>query len=162
MGLNNIKTIQSNWDVFNRNEQFDVVFASKTPAIKEDKDYEKMMSSSKRYLVYLGFAGKKESNIQKELLKRFPSLEFRKFNDTPNLKNWLKKKGLKYSSKIYKQSFSRQMTEKMAYMQIAEYLSNSEFKLNDAQTKEIIHKIRNNNNLIYRIDTKLELLIWEK
>lgn len=163
-GVNDIKTLHSTWDDLDlQNKKFDLVFASKTPAVKTPKDYEKMTEHSNAYIAYLGWAGLKRSNIQKELLKRYPDLKFKKFDETGGIKSWLESKNIKYDSYLFEETLTRQMDTKQAYMQINEYISKNNLTLSKEEMDAIIQTLQEDDGkLFYKLDVRLELLIWEK
>ncbi|QKF82981.1 class I SAM-dependent methyltransferase [Halarcobacter ebronensis] len=161
--VNNIKTIHSTWDELDLKEmKFDVVFASKTPAIKESKDYKKMADYSNKYVAYLGWAGVKRSNIQNEILKIYPNIEFRKFDDTTAFKKWLEKESIEYKSTIFEDTLTREMSRDNAVTQINEYISKTDINLSNMEIENIIISIEKSGKLIYSLDVKLELILWEK
>jgi len=162
--IDNIIAIHSNWQELDLKEKmFDVVFASKTPALREYQDYEKMMEHSKKHLVYLGWAGVKESNI-KQKLRELYSLEFKKFDDTSKLKQWLKEKEISYHSILFNDILSRPLSIENGVDQIKEYLTqaNEHITLSEDEILDILKSLMKNEKLIYELQVRLELILWEK
>lgn len=64
--ISNIDCIVSDFKNFNDRrykKYFDISFASMTPAVKTEEDIEKMENLSKKWCVYIGWAGKRENKL---------------------------------------------------------------------------------------------------
>lgn len=75
-GMTNIAYLPLTWQEVDLQKegmlaQFDLVFASMTPGIRDSVTLEKMMAASRGYCYYSGFAGLHYSSAQKELLEIF-------------------------------------------------------------------------------------------
>lgn len=68
----NVRIVQSTWEEVDPEKEnfvgaFDLVFASMSPGINNLDTIRKALHCSKEYFYYSGFAGKRESNLHKEL-----------------------------------------------------------------------------------------------
>lgn len=158
--IKNISTLVNSLDEFETKEKYDLVFASRTPALEKEKDYIKMTSLSKKFIAYLGFAGYKESNIQREITKKYP-FKFKEFNEIKDIKAWLGKSSKEYKSYIFEQKFSRSINEELALKYIDEYLNTMKKTLSKKELEDILSSIKKDKEFIYELDTKLELLLWQ-
>jgi SAM-dependent methyltransferase len=74
LNIKNVETIVGDFKDYNFDKYkkaFDISFASMTPAIKESKDVLKMVSLSKDYCVYIGWAGKRENKVYDNVFDYF-------------------------------------------------------------------------------------------
>ncbi|MGC8867555.1 MAG: methyltransferase domain-containing protein [Elusimicrobiales bacterium] len=106
-GIKNSKCIVCDFKDFDAKEyekHFDISFASMTPAIKDEKDVYKMELLSKKWCVYIGWAGKRENKIADELYSLFglkPHLPTGFFD----VKKILKDKKRKFKTHIFETSW---------------------------------------------------------
>lgn len=68
--INGIKTIFSTFDDFEISKPYDVAFCSMTPAVSEEKSFEKMDKSGEKKL-FLGWGGKRESSLHGPIFEAF-------------------------------------------------------------------------------------------
>jgi len=74
LNIKNVEAIVGDFRDYNFDKYkkaFDISFASMTPAIKESKDVLKMVSLSKDYCVYIGWAGKRENKVYDNVFDYF-------------------------------------------------------------------------------------------
>lgn len=162
MKLNHkINMICQDFDEFENNKKYDLAISTMSPAVLSEVQYEKfnLLSDTK---VYLGWGGKRESNISNAIFKAHNLTSHTK-KASENLKKWLEKNKLKYKSKYF------------------ETVWEDKSRLNEALKSEVwhlkLHGITPNIKLIenilsehikdgkYIINTKhvrLELIVWEK
>lgn len=95
--IKNITYIHSSWDDFSYDQNFDVVFASMTPAIETDASADKLMDFARDWVVFMGFADSIRSNVLAGLFTHY-NLTPRVFNDAQTMRHWLERRGLAYQS----------------------------------------------------------------
>ncbi|MEF3280736.1 MAG: class I SAM-dependent methyltransferase [Elusimicrobiota bacterium] len=72
--IENIKIVKkdfSKFDIGDYQKKFDISFASMTPAVKNSIDIVKMERLSRKWCVYIGWAGKRENRILNEVYSLF-------------------------------------------------------------------------------------------
>jgi len=108
-GVENITAQKTDWAGFEKNSRYDIVFCSTTPAVRSPEDYLIVHSMAQRAVAYLGWAGRKESDISIAACNYF-DVSQPIFNDTPDLKEWLDGTGIKYQADVIENEFSRENT----------------------------------------------------
>ncbi len=96
-GVSNISTVQSGWDDFQTEEQFEVVFASMTPAIHDDASRDKLLRCISGWGIYMGFSDVIVSNVMADLFTRH-DITPRIFNNVRHMREWLARKGIAYTA----------------------------------------------------------------
>ena len=74
LNIKNVEAIVGDFRDYNFDKYkkaFDISFASMTPAIKESKDVLKMVSLSKEFCVYIGWAGRRENKVYDNVFDYF-------------------------------------------------------------------------------------------
>ncbi len=97
LGLENIDTYLGDWMEFESDKKFDVIFCSMTPAVQSEEARTKVMEHAKGWVVYMGFAGRMDSNMVAGLYKHY-GITPKKFHDAPVMREWLEKRGIDYKS----------------------------------------------------------------
>ena len=69
-GITNCKIIKGDWSSYDLGEQFDIVFSSMNPLLGSYKDIDRMLDTSKRYLVLVGWAGVRKNLFLEEIGKK--------------------------------------------------------------------------------------------
>ena len=75
MGLSNIRIIQADWDGYEADRTFDLVFVSMTPLLRSMKNLDRMLDASSRFLAIVSWAGIKENVMLKTLMKEIMGKE---------------------------------------------------------------------------------------
>ncbi len=70
--LQNVRTVMASWkdiDILQAGfeKAFDIVWASMTPAVRTPEDFIKLEKCSKNWCVYIGWGGKREDSLMKEV-----------------------------------------------------------------------------------------------
>ncbi len=68
-GIRNIKTILADWRKFQTDERFDLVFVSMTPLLRSMDNVDRFLALSRRYAVFISWAGIRENELVKRLSK---------------------------------------------------------------------------------------------
>ena len=97
LGINNITCILSNWEAFDVDERFDVVFASMTPALETETGKEKLLRFANGWIVFMGFSNRMASDVMQGLFAHY-GLTPKIFNSTAKMREWLEKKGFAYTA----------------------------------------------------------------
>lgn len=87
--LTNIETFHTDWASFECKKNYDFAICTMSPAIKIDKDLEKIDTCAKTK-IYLGWAGKRDTHIIESLLKAHGGV-YTPPNGAQKVKNWLEK-----------------------------------------------------------------------
>lgn len=88
LNLTNIETQISSWDKFETtSSRYDYALCTMSPALKDNIDFQKMNDCADKK-IYLGWAGKRDSEILNKLFEVHGST-YRPSNGAKKLKNWL-------------------------------------------------------------------------
>jgi len=67
--IRNIKTILADWRKFETDEKFDLVFVSMTPLLRSMENVDRFLDLSKRYVVFISWAGIRQNELVNRLSK---------------------------------------------------------------------------------------------
>ena len=100
LNLSNIRLINSKFEDFyaNFSEEFELAFASMSPALNKDGDYEAFMRLAPQR-VYLGWEEYRQSDLLEPLFRAFEAGQ-RCFDDN-DMENFLKKNAIKYVKEVF-------------------------------------------------------------
>jgi len=87
LNISNIKTLHTDWTSFTCKEKYDFALSTMSPALGTDEDIEKFTNIAKTK-IYLGWAGKRDTEIIEELFKAHGSV-YKAPNGALKVKNWL-------------------------------------------------------------------------
>ncbi|MDR1486779.1 MAG: class I SAM-dependent methyltransferase [Deltaproteobacteria bacterium] len=90
LGLTNIKYVLSDWSDFKSSEQFDVVFCSMCPAVKQDSEKLKLMNAASQALIFIGFNDYRDPQPLAQLIDHY-GLTRKSFKSGPDMRSWLTK-----------------------------------------------------------------------
>lgn len=96
-GLNNLEYVCADWLDFASEKKFDLIFASMTPALKDDEGRERLLNFSAKDFVFIGYRRNYASNILKGLLAHY-KVSNKILNSTADMKEWLDQKDVYYQT----------------------------------------------------------------
>jgi len=163
-GVENISIKYSTWEEFkNIPNSFDLVYASLTPAIRTEEDYNKMMETSQKYLAYLGWAGNKKSNIE-ILFNESHNIPIIDLNDAKPLKEYLLSKNIKHKIIQFNQTFQREMSIASAtlYVQELMFANNGNMDLSVEEMYDTLTPLIQEEKVHFELNGDMELILWEK
>ncbi|ADD67765.1 Methyltransferase type 11 [Denitrovibrio acetiphilus DSM 12809] len=160
-GVNNITTQQTDWESYiKKPESFDIVFCSTTPAVRSPEDYKTVTEIARQYVIYLGWAGRKDSVITDELYNIY-DISKKPFNDTPDVKRWLKQQDIPFSSEVIENDFIKRLSEDVMRDELESILKQAGIKPDDTIIKNIIAKHSDGKTVTNKTYFRRELIIWE-
>lgn len=92
LGLGNIEYVRSDWDAFQSDATYDILFCSMTPALKSDEARLKLLRHARGWIVFMGFAGLMSSNMLNGLFEKF-QVTPKYFTEGTETREWLEKRG---------------------------------------------------------------------
>ncbi|MBV5279379.1 MAG: methyltransferase domain-containing protein, partial [Campylobacteraceae bacterium] len=150
------------WDAYEEEERFDISFSSMSPAFKSDEDFEKMHDSAKEYCVYLGWGGKRESEVLNEVFQAH-GLKLKSPLGSQNLKEWLERKKITYLCEYIEDEWNTLKSEEEAIESVLWHLEINEAKADVSLVKKIIHQRVDALGFVnFKVKVGLELISWEK
>ncbi|QAR33116.1 class I SAM-dependent methyltransferase [Geovibrio thiophilus] len=160
-GITNITTVHTDWEGFDSgNEKFDMVFCSTTPAVRTPEDFARVTELAGKFVVYLGFAGKKDSEIMNRIYAKC-GITPKRFNDTPVLKKWLDEKGLTYKSAQIDHMWEKRVTAENMKRQCMDFLSGYDAPNAEKTVSEEVDEITDAEGMATdKTHALLELIIW--
>lgn len=160
--VSNITAEKTVWDDFaGRAGRYDVIFCSTTPAVRSEKDYQTVHDMAEKAVVYLGWAGLKESDVSAAAC-RFFGVESKGFNDTPPLREWLDSKAIAYTAQVIENEFDRVQTQEDAAELIKSTVMQQGITPEDEEIKKILESFVKDGKITDRHYFRRELIIWEK
>jgi len=70
-GLQNVKTILADWRSYTPTRKFETVFVSLTPILNDLNELDRILEITERFLVLVQWAGLRENELYREILKQF-------------------------------------------------------------------------------------------
>lgn len=160
-GVNNITPVLSDWADFQTDEKFDIVFCSMTPAIQTEGMRQKICDSSRRWAVYMGFAGRTPSNIQQVLYDHYGVTQ-KKFTDAMVMREWLDEKSIPYKSYPVEGEWVRTGSYEDTARSVRSMLDAHNVKAEEDILRKHIEPFRNKDGQYTEISPyKIEMIIWE-
>ena len=96
-GLANIRPLLSDWEHFDLDERFQIVFASMTPALSDDVAREKLQRYALEQVVFMGFTERKTSDVMAGLYSHY-GVTPPQFADAPDMRTWLESQRIQYTT----------------------------------------------------------------
>jgi SAM-dependent methyltransferase len=160
MGIDNIEYVHSTWDEFQRDETFDVVFCSMTPAIESEESRRKLLGFAHGWTVFMGFAGVMESDVLGPILEKHGASP-RIFNNGPEMRQWLEKQGIAVQSIIVED----QWVEERSFDELVKATTSSLIPYSvtpdQAFLEDYLRQFRTGEDVyVEHTDYKIELLLW--
>ncbi|RDU65029.1 bifunctional 2-polyprenyl-6-hydroxyphenol methylase/3-demethylubiquinol 3-O-methyltransferase UbiG [Helicobacter sp. MIT 14-3879] len=103
LNLNNITCIQSSWEDFEIKENFDIAFASMTPALNNKEGFIKALSICNEYFCYIGWGRFRKCEFLEEIMK-LHNIKLELPVGLPNVLIWLNELGYSNIKVCYKNS----------------------------------------------------------
>ena len=97
LGICNIRPVRSDWEHFARNERFQIVFASMTPALTDDAAREKLHAYAQEQVVFIGFTQRNPSDVMTGLYDHY-AVSPPQFADAPQMRAWLQSRRIDHKA----------------------------------------------------------------
>lgn len=161
-GVTNITAVHADWSDFNPEEaEFDIVFCATTPAVRNEADFAKVTGIAGKFVVYLGFAGKKDSEVMMEIYKAL-NITPKRFNDIPMLKTWLDSRNLSYSSTLIEDKWEKRIPAAKMKEHCMDFLmENATEDALSAVDKAVSARTDSEGMASDTTHFRMELVIWE-
>ena len=158
--INNIKTKVTTWKDFSLpKEQYDIALCTMSPALSYDEDFQKASSCAKTK-IYLGWAGKRDTQIIEDLFKAHGSV-YTPPNGAQKVKNWLEKNGYFYQMIPFEETKVRTREFSKAVENFAWHLDVRGIKPNIDTIKTVVEKYRDkDDNVTETTINHMNLLVW--
>ncbi|MGD9807881.1 MAG: class I SAM-dependent methyltransferase [Deferribacterales bacterium] len=161
-GVDNITTEKTGWEEFEgKGDTYDIVFCSTTPAVREPEAYQAVHGMARKAVVYLGWAGRKESDVSIAACRHF-GIEQKDFNDTTDLKKWLDEQGIEYQADVIENEFSRTEPVSGAVETIRGTVGYMGIKATEQDIEAILKGMVKDGEVTDRHYFRRELIIWGK
>jgi SAM-dependent methyltransferase len=162
-GVKNIKTVHTTWEDFDiTSEAFDAVFCSTTPAVTTEADFEKVNNAASKLVIYLGWAGRKESSIMNPLYEKY-GIDFQKIDDVALIKKWLSKKEISYRNHIIDDTWERSFAYDDIKRQVIENMESYNANWKEEDIDDVLRRQKQTNGrVVEKTYVLLELIVWEK
>jgi len=162
LGVDNIDYVHSDWAEFDARRTFDVVFCSMTPAIESDESREKLLGHAWGWTVFMGFAGRMESDVMAGLFERY-GLAPKVFNNGPQMRKWLTGRGITPVSVILEDQWVVPKNLEEALDACATTLTNYGVEPDHDLLRRHLARFEDEPGVyVERTDYKIELLLWQK
>lgn len=148
------------FDTYAYKKYFDISFASMTPAIKNENDIVKMENLSKKWCVYIGWAGRREDKTLKELYSIF-KIRPHRFNGFYKIKNILDKRNIKYKTYIFKTSWKWQGSIEEAVEEFYQRLSLDCKDVNKERIKNFLINKFPNGEVLTKTFANEGIIVWQ-
>ena len=159
LDLSNIDTYHVGWNEFKCKDKYDYALCTMSPAIRLSEDLEKMSSCAKTK-IYLGWAGKRDTQIIEQLFEAHGSKYFAP-NGAKKVKEWLNSQNMFYQILEFDE-------EKVRTREFDKAVENFEWHLDVRGLKadrkiiiDVLEKFRDKDNLVTeRTINHFNLIVW--
>lgn len=160
LNITNITTYLSTWDAYKLpKEIYDIAICTMSPALKNSEDFQKMNDSSK-IRIYLGWAGKRESQILQELFEAHGEI-YSSPNGSKSLKDWLTVNNHFYQVIPFDENKVRTREFSKAIKNFKWHLEIRGIKPDEKLIKNILKKFSNENGEVKETTINhMNLIIW--
>ena len=160
MGLANIFPVLSDWEHFDSDERFQIVFASMVPALNDDAAREKLLRYALEQVVYMGFAERKPSDVLSGLYVHYKVTPPR-LADAQDMRAWLQGRRIQHTALPVSGTWVVPHTRDQLLGSCAATLRVRGAEPDMAQLAAHIESFRApNGEYVERTDYSLEMLIW--
>lgn len=160
--LDNITYVRSEWLEFPDGTTYDIVFCSMTPAIHDDASRSKLLRHAKGWIVFMGAADFRPSDILSGLLAHY-RLEPKTFNDGPEMRRWLDAQGIGYARYPVEGQWAVPKSRDETLTACATMLMPYGLAPDREHLERYIERFRDaQGRYVERTDYRIDLLIWKK
>ncbi|MDD3342635.1 MAG: hypothetical protein PHR87_03555 [Sulfurospirillaceae bacterium] len=150
------------WSDFTCEPMVDIIFSSMSPAFSTDADFEKMNTSAREACIYLGWGGKRQSELLDEVF-RAHGLSPKSPPGSDKLKIWLDKQNITYTKEYIEDEWTTLKSYQEAVDSMLWHLEINEKEANLSLVKEIVaSKCDSDGNVAVHVSVGLELISWTK
>lgn len=163
-GIANISTVHTSWADFDLGErEIDVVFCSTTPAVREIREYKRIYDIASKFVIYVGWAGRKDSEIMNPLYEKY-GIPFQKPDGSKHVKEWLTGEKIPFRSHLLDDIWLRTFEYEEMKGYCMETLKDCDFNdYKEEDIEEVIKPhIQPDGTVLEKVYARLELTIWEK
>lgn len=162
LGLGNVECVQAEWESFALERNFDIVFASMTPAASTDAGREKLARYAGGKVVYVGFDRHTRSDVVRGLQERY-NISEPAFNDVKNMRAWLEGKGIHYTAAPVTGRRVRFHTREALVQICSAYLREHGVSFIEKDISEYVSLFRDDSgNYAECTDCAVEAIVWPK
>ncbi|GAB1410653.1 class I SAM-dependent methyltransferase [Desulfovibrionales bacterium] len=160
--IHNITCVNSSWDDFSTDQTFDVIFASMTPALESDESHDKLMTFTRDWVVFMGFADCMRSDVLAGLFAHY-KLTPRVFNNAQTMRSWLERRGFAYKALPVADQWVVPQSQEKLLDSCLTTLRSYELEPDEDLVREHIEAFRDHKgDYIERTDYSVEMIIWQK
>ena len=157
-----ITLVCSDWHTNDKDALFDIVFTSMSPAFKCDEDFEKMHNSAKESCIYLGWGGKRESELLDNVFKAH-GLTLKAPPGSQKLKSWLEGRHIAYICDYIEDEWIAQKSIQEAIESILWHFEINECTPNKGLIeKMVLDRVNDDGMVNFNVKVGLELISWLK
>lgn len=155
LNLNNISFTNLNFESFYKNakEEFDIAFASMSPALNKDEDYKAFLKLAP-LRVYVGWEEYRQSDFLMPILKAFGAKQ--KYFDENDMENFLKCHDISFEKHVFEETRHNQKTREVA-------IENAMWHLNMAGIEPNINELERfvqTETINEVVKSKIKLLVF--
>ena len=159
---NKITFTCKDWQTYDKDARFDIIFSSMSPAFKNDEDFEKMHNSAKESCIYLGWGGKRESELLDAVFKAH-HLTLNAPPGSDKLKLWLEKKKIAYICEYIEDEWLAQKSIEDAIESILWHFEINHFTPDTKLVRQmVLDKADSEGWVNFSVKVGLELISWAK
>ena len=160
MGLANICPVLTDWEHFDSDERFQIVFASMVPALNDDAAREKLLHYALEQVVYMGFTERKPSDVLSGLYAHYGVTPPR-LADAQDMRAWLQGRRIQHTALPVSGTWVVPHSREQLLGSCAATLRVRGAEPDMAQLAAHIENFRApSGEYVERTDYSLEMLIW--
>lgn len=157
--LENITTQTTSWGNFHFEKPFDISLCTMSPALDTHEDFEKFDKSAKTK-IYLGWAGKRDSDILSALFKAHKQT-YKAPNGSAQIKSWLQNNEKSFTCKEIEELKVSTCKAENGLNKYEWHLEIREVTPNEELVKEVLEKFTKDGIITEHTTNLINLIIWE-
>lgn len=162
-GLTNIEYVNADWEAYEPGDKFDLIFASLTPAVKDEASVDKMRKYAGRYIVSISFAGPMTAHVLDGLFKMHGIEKGNKSKLEPVVKDYLVKKDIRFSIYPVQGEWLTSRNREDMINNCRDVIEAHGVKPDMAKIEEYIERFydKETNMYVSRTAYNVEMIVWE-
>jgi SAM-dependent methyltransferase len=158
-GFTNIRCVLSDWMNYKEDEKFDIIFASLTPALKDDAACDRLKNHADT-VIYITFAGPMKAYVLDGLFELHGG-KWKGMTPEPVFKNWLEKNGIAYASYRHKGQWRTPKNREDTINNCIDVLNAHKITPDIKIIEDYIERFREADSYISKTDYDVEMIIFD-
>ncbi|MEJ5167747.1 MAG: methyltransferase domain-containing protein [Arcobacteraceae bacterium] len=157
---NKVDIILSSWDDFELSQTYDIAIASMTPAVSSIEHFDKFISSTSFYGIFVGWGDYKNNDIVDILIEKHNASKSKTFGQTQKFINHLMAKNIHHTSSYFETSWSDDYSFDDAFEYCISHLERFGIKANESIIKETLQTKQQNDKITFTTNAQKGVVVF--